>query len=119
MATKKLYIGHVKGDTGDMGKITNVTATVDANVGVPGVTAAISGEPGEQTITFTFTNLKGAPGNFELSGDSTKLILCDGTEKTIVAILQDAIETIRTSLGVATKTANGLMPKLPETPEAE
>lgn len=50
------------GSKGSTGTIKSVTATVDANVGTPQVTAKAEGDPGNADITFEFKNLKGNPG---------------------------------------------------------
>lgn len=52
-----------RGETGEMGRLANVTATVDDGVGVPGVTATLAGEPGDQSLGFDFVNLKGDKGD--------------------------------------------------------
>lgn len=50
------------GSKGSTGTIKSVTATVDANVGTPQVTAKAEGDPSNADITFEFKNLKGNPG---------------------------------------------------------
>ena len=50
------------GSKGSTGTIKSVTATVDANVGIPQVTAKAKGDPSNTDITFEFKNLKGKPG---------------------------------------------------------
>lgn len=50
------------GSRGSTGTIKSVTATVDANVGIPQVTAKAKGDPSNADITFEFKNLKGNPG---------------------------------------------------------
>lgn len=50
------------GSKGSTGTIKSVTATVDANVGTPQVTAKVEGNPSNADITFEFKNLKGNPG---------------------------------------------------------
>lgn len=50
------------GSKGSTGTIKSVTATVDANVGTPQITAKAEGDPSNADITFEFKNLKGNPG---------------------------------------------------------
>lgn len=50
------------GSKGSTGTIKSVTATVDANVGTPQVTAKAEGDPSNADIVFDFKNLKGNPG---------------------------------------------------------
>ena len=50
------------GSKGSTGTIKSVTATVDANVGIPQVIAKAKGDPSNADITFEFKNLKGNPG---------------------------------------------------------
>jgi hypothetical protein len=63
-----------KGDTGNTGATPNITAsaTVDANVGTPSVQVTQGGTAENPTITFAFSNLKGADGTG--SGDMLKSV---------------------------------------------
>ena len=44
---------------GDSGKISNVTATIDNNVGIPNVEVILGGTPSDRDIQLNFKNLKG------------------------------------------------------------
>ena len=50
------------GSKGSTGTIKSISATVDANVGTPQVTATLSGDDSNADISFAFKNLKGKPG---------------------------------------------------------
>lgn len=50
------------GSKGSTGTIKSVSATVDANVGTPQVTATLTGDKSNADIVFEFKNLRGNPG---------------------------------------------------------
>lgn len=60
--TKVGSVNVKNGSKGSTGTIKSVTATVDANVGTPQVTAKAEGDPSNADIAFEFKNLKGNPG---------------------------------------------------------
>ena len=51
-----------KGDTGDPAGFGSIGATVDSNIGTPGVTVVSSGPATAKELMFNFTNLKGETG---------------------------------------------------------
>lgn len=51
------------GSKGPTGTIKSIAATVNANVGIPQVTATLSGDRSNADLTFEFKNLKGNPGD--------------------------------------------------------
>lgn len=51
------------GSKGSTGTIKSVTATVDANMGTPQVTAKVEGDRSNADITFEFKNIKGPKGD--------------------------------------------------------
>ena len=60
--TKVGPIAVKNGSKGSTGTIKSVTATVDTNVGTPGVTVETTGDKSNADIIFKFKNLKGNPG---------------------------------------------------------
>lgn len=66
-----------KGDTGDQGPagiITEVTASIDNNTGIPSVEVTLGGTPDQRTIDLAFHNLKGKDGTGSSSGGSVNVM---------------------------------------------
>ena len=51
-----------QGEAGIAGSITNATATIDNNIGIPNVQLELGGTPNQRTFSFSFHNLKGEQG---------------------------------------------------------
>lgn len=120
--------------SGDAGSKT-IAITFDGLQGATGPAGAAGAAgpagpagPAGQNATTTATATQSANGLMSsddkkkldgmTGGAATSVVLADGTTKTIASLLQDNIETIRTALGVATTSKNGLLPKLPSNPNA-
>ena len=69
----------LKGNTGEAGKITEVTATIDDTSGNPSVAVTTGGTPEERTINFAFSGLVGSSetkisyGNTDLEAGVSEL----------------------------------------------
>lgn len=86
------------GDKGNTGSIKSVTATVDANIGTPSVTASITGDKTNADIKFAFKNLKGQKGDNGTSAtiESASASVDDNTGTPSVTVTSGGTSTNRT-----------------------
>lgn len=86
------------GDKGNTGSIKSVTATVDANIGTPSVTASITGDKTNADIKFEFKNLKGQKGDNGTSAtiESASASVDDNTGTPSVTVTSGGTSTNRT-----------------------
>lgn len=98
------------GADGQSATITEVTASVDNNVGTPSVDVTLGGTPLARTIDFDFHNLKGASGS---GGGGSVPVVNNGTSNTTATIQPNTLyvwgEVASLNITLATPTDNSIL----------